>query len=352
MDCFYAAVEMRENPAWRGTPLAVGGSPEGRGVISTANYVARRYGIKSAMSSAKAMKLCPELRIVRPHFDLYKQESQKVREIFSRYTDLVEPLSLDEAYLDVTESRECHGSATLIAQKIRQEIYEETELTASAGVAPNKFLAKVASDWNKPNGQMVITPEMVSRFVKKLPVQKINGVGKVTSRKMHLKGLYTCADLQKLSLLEMSQQFGKWGERLYEICRGIDHRSVVTSRVRKSLSIERTFSKDIQNWKECQEMWPKIFSEFEKRFKRSQVDGRIRSIYAKVKFNDFQNCTREMAVASNTSLIDLNKNAQQLAQAAISSENKPFRLLGVGVKLKVEEMPKTKENKRQLTFEL
>ena len=266
MDCFYAAVEMRDDKSLRNRPLAVGGDPSRRGVISAASYEARKFGVHSALSSARAKKLCPNLIIVHPNMKKYAEESRKIRAVFHQFTNLVEALSLDEAYLDVTGSNHFKGSATLIASEIRKIILKETGLTASAGIAPNKFLAKVASDWKKPNGQFVITPDKVYAFVLKLPVQKIWGVGKVTAEKMAKIGLKTCGDLQKLSINDLCSHFGSFGIHLYDICRGKDDRPVVTSRERKSLSIEETFSDDLRNYEECKGQLPILFKKFLKRF--------------------------------------------------------------------------------------
>lgn len=243
MDCFFAAVEMRDNPALRDIPIAIGGSRVQRGVISTANYPARKYGVRSAMPTAMALKLCPHLTLLPGRFDAYKEASSHIQEIFSRYTSLIEPLSLDEAYLDVTHSVHCHGSATLMAQEIRQTIFNELNLTASAGVAPVKFLAKIASDLNKPNGQYVITPEEVPAFLKTLPLSKIPGVGKVSAAKLESMGLRTCEDVQRSDLALLLKRFGKFGRVLWERSQGIDDRDVNNERLRKSVGVERTLSK-------------------------------------------------------------------------------------------------------------
>lgn len=221
MDCFFAAVEMRDNPALRDIPIAIGGSRERRGVISTANYPARKFGVRSAMPTGMALKLCPHLTLLPGRFDAYKEASNHIREIFSRYTSRIEPLSLDEAYLDVTDSVHCHGSATLIAQEIRQTIFSELQLTASAGVAPVKFLAKIASDMNKPNGQFVITPAEVPAFLQTLPLAKIPGVGKVSAAKLEAMGLRTCGDVQKCDLVILLKRFGKFGRILWGVVRGL-----------------------------------------------------------------------------------------------------------------------------------
>ncbi|MGA9618935.1 MAG: DNA polymerase IV, partial [Serratia proteamaculans] len=222
MDCFFAAVEMRDDPSLRDIPLAIGGSADRRGVISTANYPARRYGVHSAMSTAMALKLCPHLKLLPGRMAAYKEASQHIREIFARYTPLIEPLSLDEAYLDVTDCSQCNGSATLIAEQIRQTISDELNLTASAGIAPIKFLAKIASELNKPNGQYVITPAQVPAFLQQLPLSKIPGVGKVTAKRLEDVGLITCADVQQYDLVALLKRFGKFGRVLWERCQGID----------------------------------------------------------------------------------------------------------------------------------
>lgn len=293
MDCFYAAVEMRDNPALRDIPIAIGGSHTRRGVISTANYPARKFGVHSAMATATALKLCPHLKVIPGRFDAYKEASAHIREIFSRYTSLIEPLSLDEAYLDVSDSPHCHGSATLMAREIRQTIERELDLTASAGVAPIKFVAKIASDMNKPNGQYVITPEELPQFLLTLPLAKIPGVGKVTAKKLEELGLLTCADVQKTDLAALLKRFGKFGRVLWERCNGIDEREVVTDRLRKSLGVERTLSADIHEWEECLEIIDYLYAELERRLKVVKPDLHIARQGVKLKFNDFQQTTQE-----------------------------------------------------------
>ena len=345
MDCFYAAVEMRDNESLRKHPLAVGGDPSSRGVISAASYEARKLGVHSAMSSARAKKLCPNLIIVHPNMKKYAEESKKIRAVFCRFTNLVEPLSLDEAYLDVTGQKHYKGSASLMAAGIRKLILEETGLTASAGIAPNKFLAKVASDWNKPNGQFVITPNEVDDFVRNLPVQKIWGVGKVTAEKMGKLGLKTCGDLQKLTFNEICSHFGSFGNHLYDICRGRDDRSVVTSRERKSLSIEETFPTDLRNYKECREQLPMLFGRFLKRFGGKGIKEQdIKTLFVKVKFSDFKATTVERGFN------ELNQNSfEVLLEEGVNRKNLPVRLLGLGVRLKTKDK---KENSQQLSLEL
>ncbi len=262
MDCFFAAVEMRDNPALRDIPIAIGGSRERRGVISTANYPARKFGVRSAMPTGMALKLCPHLTLLPGRYEAYKEASRQIQAIFSRYTSLIEPLSLDEAYLDVTDSAHCHGSATLIAQEIRQTIFNELQLTASAGIAPVKFLAKIASDLNKPNGQYVITPADVPEFLRTLPLGKIPGVGKVSAAKLEAMGLRTCEDVQKYDLAMLLKRFGKFGRVLWERSQGIDegmstttdcaNLSALSVRWQKifmnGLNVRRLLSGYIPNW--------------------------------------------------------------------------------------------------------
>ncbi|KQN63051.1 DNA polymerase IV [Erwinia sp. E602] len=293
MDCFFAAVEMRDDPTLREIPIAIGGSQTQRGVISTANYPARKYGVHSAMSTAMALKLCPHLRVIPGRYDAYKEASSHIRDIFSRYTSLVEPLSLDEAYLDVSDSPHCHGSATLIAREIRQTIQRELDLTASAGVAPIKFLAKIASDINKPNGQFIITPEEMPAFLLGLPLAKIPGVGKVTARKLEELGLYTCADVQKTDLATLLKRFGKFGRVLWERSNGLDEREVVVERQRKSLGVERTLSEDIHEWQACLPVIDRLYDELERRLQQIRPDRQIARQGVKLKFNDFQLTTQE-----------------------------------------------------------
>ena len=293
MDCFFAAVEMRDDPTLREIPIAIGGSQTQRGVISTANYPARKYGVHSAMSTAMALKLCPHLRVIPGRYEAYKEASRHIRDIFSRYTSLVEPLSLDEAYLDVSDSPHCHGSATLIAREIRQTIQRELDLTASAGVAPIKFLAKIASDINKPNGQFIITPQEMPAFLLGLPLAKIPGVGKVTARKLEELGLYTCADVQKTDLATLLKRFGKFGRVLWERSNGLDQREVVVERQRKSLGVERTLSEDIHQWQDCLPVIDRLYEELERRLQQIRPDRQIARQGVKLKFNDFQLTTQE-----------------------------------------------------------
>lgn len=293
MDCFYAAVEMRDNPRYRHLPIAVGGDPRKRGVVATANYLARQFGVHSAMSTAQAIKLCPNLKVIPGRHAVYKEVSNQIHQIFARYTSAIETLSLDEAYLDVTECKLCHGSATLIAQDIRQAIFNELELTASAGVAPLKFLAKIASDMNKPNGQYVIRPEQVNHFIEQLPLNKIPGVGKVTEKKLAELGLFTCNDVVNYDLTKMLNQFGKFGRVLFERCQGIDEREVCNDRQRKSVGVERTLIDDIYQWEACLDQLDPLYDELEKRLSKVRTDLSIARQGVKFKFDDFQLTTQE-----------------------------------------------------------
>lgn len=330
MDCFYAAVEVRDNPTLKGKPVAVGGRE--RGVLTTASYEARKFGLKSAMPTSQALKLCPQLILLPVNFTKYKAESRKIREIFSRFTDKIEPLSLDEAYLDVTSSLHCGGIATKIAAEIRKQIFEETKLTASAGIAPNKFLAKVASDWRKPNGQYTVTPEMIPEFMRPLKVEKIPGVGKVTATKMHALELFTCGDLQQLTIGELQNRFGSWGVRLFDLSRGIDKREVSDEGERKSITVENTFSKDLKSAAECLQNISDLYGDFLFRLKKSGAENQIKSLVVKLKFEDFKQTTLERAFEN-----DLSKElfARMIAKA-FERGDKPVRLIGLGVRLKSE----------------
>ncbi|WP_437889970.1 DNA polymerase IV [Phytobacter sp. V91] len=293
MDCFFAAVEMRDNPALRDVPIAIGGSRVQRGVISTANYPARKFGVRSAMPTGMALKLCPHLILLPGRFEAYREASNQIRDIFSRYTTLIEPLSLDEAYLDVTDSPHCHGSATLMAEEIRETIFRETQLTASAGIAPIKFLAKIASDLNKPNGQYVIAPADVPAFLRTLPLCKIPGVGKVSAAKLETLGLKTCEDVQNSDLAMLLKRFGKFGRVLWERSQGIDERQISSERLRKSVGVERTLVEDIHQWEECEAIIDNLYAELERRLLKVKPDLLIARQGVKLKFADFQLTTQE-----------------------------------------------------------
>lgn len=329
MDCFYAAVEMRDNPALASVPLAIGGNSR-RGVLSTANYIARQYGVRSAMSNYHAKQLCPDLVIVPGRMHVYKEISTQIRAIFAKYTDLIEPLSLDEAYLDVTDSTACKGSATLMAQQIRKEIYDTTGLTASAGVAPIKFIAKIASDENKPNGQFVVLPEQVDDFLAQLPLGKIPGVGKVTLEKLQLKGLYTGADVCAKGVNWMQQHVGNFGVSLYQKCAGEYIGKVSTERVRKSLSVEHTYEYNKTNLDECLSQLPSLMDELTRRLDKQQLNNRINKLSVKVKFANF------VVTSADQSHHQLDESifSELLSKAYERGKDQPVRLLGIGVGIK------------------
>jgi DNA polymerase IV len=289
MDAFFASVEQRDNPEYKGKPIAVGGLG-GRGVVATASYEARKYGVHSAMPSKTAIKKCPFLIFVKPRFEAYKHVSDQIRLIFHEYTDLVEPLSLDEAYLDVTHHKIGKPSATLIAKEIKQRIWEETKLTASAGISINKFLAKVASDYHKPNGLFLIKPEEAETFVANLPIEKFFGIGKVTAAKMHSMNISTGSDLKRFSEYELIKHFGKQGKYYYYICRAIDTRLVEPERVRKSVGAENTFSIDISDIQEMLHELEQIAKVLYERIQKSCFQGKTLTL--KVKFHDFKQITR------------------------------------------------------------
>ena len=289
MDAFYASVEQLDNPELRGKPLAVGGGGE-RGVVSAASYEARKFGVRSAMSGVLARKNCPHLIFVKPRFDRYKEISQKIRAIFHDYTDLIEPLSLDEAYLDVTENKKGNPSASLIAKEIRQRIFNELHLNASAGISNSKFVAKVASDINKPNGQKTIPPEEVLDFLKELPIQKFFGIGKVTAAKMFNVGIFKGADLKEKSEEFLTQHFKKSGSHYYQLVRGNYHSKVRPNRERKSVAAEHTFIKNLTSEIFMLEKLEKISEELERRLEKSNVSGK--TITLKIKYSDFKTQTR------------------------------------------------------------
>ncbi|MGX5202517.1 DNA polymerase IV [Aliikangiella sp. IMCC44632] len=331
LDCFYAAVEMRDNPALANLPVAVGGQPHSRGVISTCNYEARRYGVHSAMPSAHAARLCPDLVFVKTNMAKYKQESQRVRKIMSRYSEKLEPLSLDEAYLDVTDSPHCQGSATWIAEAICAEIFETCKLTASAGVARTKFLAKVASDWNKPNGIKVVLPQDEGTFIDMLPVKKLHGVGKVMARKLEAMDVFNCRELRQIELEVLLKRFGKMGKYLYDLCRGIDLREVRCDSHRKSLSVETTFSENIESWEECENALHRLVSSLSQRLEKAGNVERIRKVYVKIKQENFQIHSAESISIG----LDIKLLVALLKRLRVQY-SKPIRLMGIGVRFPQE----------------
>jgi len=325
MDCFYAAIEERENPSLRGKPLGVAGSTR-RGVLTTANYEARKFGCRSAMPVFKALELCPQLILVPVQFDLYRGVSAQIRAIFGRFTDRIEPLSLDEAYLDLSALQ---TSGATLAREIRTQIREETGLTASAGIGPNKLIAKIASDWNKPDGQHEVRPDEVEAFMKELPVGRIWGVGGKMRAKLEALGIRSCGDLQRFDKIEMARRFGKWGLELWELCRGIDHREVEIDRVRKSISSENTFTENLVSLEDLRPPMHSMVEGLAGDLVRHE-DREIRSLVVKLKFADFTRTTAEKAQG----VIDPAVFEELLAEAWQRGEGKGVRLLGVGVRFR------------------
>jgi len=325
MDAFYASVEQRDNPELRGKPVAVGGSRH-RGVVAAASYEARKYGVKSAMASAIAYRRCPDIIFVKPRFEAYKEASKQIHEIFKEFTDLIEPLSLDEAYLDVTENKQNIEFAMDVASSIKKRIKEKTNLTASAGISYNKFLAKIASDYNKPDGFYVITPKMAEKFIEELPIEKFFGVGKVTAKKMHLKGIFKGSDLKKKTKTQLSTWFGKPAEYYYNIVRGIDNRAVNPNRIRKSLGAERTYDFDINSIEELIENTKHIITILTKRIEKFGETGK--SITLKVKYSDFQQITRSKTNVSPLTNEEIKEIALDLVKE-IPTIEKGIRLIGL-----------------------
>ena len=326
MDAFYASVEQLDKPELRGKPVVVGGSSE-RGVVAAASYEARKFGVRSAMASKIAKRKCPDLIFVKPRFDRYKEISNQIRNIFLEYTDLVEPLSLDEAYLDVTFAKKGKPSATLIAKEIKQRIFNELKLTASAGVSYNKFLANVASDVNKPNGIFVVTPAEAQEFIDNLEVRKFFGIGKVTAEKLNKNGIWFGRDLKKMDRFELVRLFGKAGDYYYKICRGEDDREVQPSRVRKSVGAEETFSVDIFRIEELEEEMIKIADILWPRVERANV--RAKTLTLKFKYSDFEQHTRSSTIngyfSSKNKLISESKKLLNKDEGF----SKGIRLLGL-----------------------
>jgi DNA polymerase-4 len=328
MDAFFASVEQRDNPELRGKPVAVGGSSQ-RGVVAAASYEARAFGVRSAMASVTAKRKCPELVFVKPRFEVYKEVSVQIRDIFAEYTLLIEPLSLDEAYLDVTENLKGISLATEIAEEIRAKVLARTQLTASAGVSYNKFLAKLASDHRKPNGLFVITPRMGPGFVEDLPVGRFHGVGPATTAKMNRLGIHTGRDLRAQTIAFLHTQFGKSGGYYYGISRGIDERPVRPDRVRKSIGAENTFPRDLVTYEDMAEALQPIFDKLWSACERSGACGR--TVTLKVKYADFQQLTRSQSLPGPvTSRADLERISLGLL-APLCPARKPVRLLGVSL---------------------
>lgn len=337
-DSFYASVEMRDDSSLRDVPLAVGGDG-GRGVVATCNYKARAFGVRSAMPAGEARRLCPGLVMVPPDMPRYRSVSQQVMGILRDLTDLVEPLSLDEAFLDVSDVSEHRGSATLMARYLRERIREEVGITVSAGVAPNKFLAKIASDWEKPDGLFVIRPEDVSGFVGALPVEKLFGVGKVTASKLHALGVETCGDMQLVGPEVLTERFGKQGYRLHEMAYGRDERPVVVSRIAKSVSVERTFSQDLPDRAACEGVMASLVAELERRLSRKAASKPIHKLFVKVRYSDFSTHTLERVRDQVTPPEP--EDYLPLFRELVGEKDRPVRLLGLGVRFRNDDAPVT-----------
>lgn len=359
MDAFYASVEQRDYPEYQNKPIAVGGSKE-RGVVAAASYEARKFGVHSAMSSAIAKQKCPRLIFVKPRFKAYKEVSQQIREIFHEYTDLVEPLSLDEAYLDVTENKKGIETATEIANLIRKQIKEETNLTASAGISYNKFLAKTASDINKPNGYKVILPSQAEAFLETLKIESFHGIGKATAKKMHELGIHSGTDLKKLSEDDLYEHFGKAGYYYYNIVRGKDTREVNPSRIRKSISAERTFSENLRNEDEAIIEVDRVSEILMGYIEKAQAKSG-HTLTLKIKFSDFQITSKSITQKQEIKDISMIKKLAQSLLEQVDLEEKELRLIGVGLSnltgsQEIKEEPKLKlkikkHHKNQLSFD-
>ncbi len=349
MDAFYASVEQMDNPELKGKPIAVGGSSQ-RGVVAAASYEARKFGVRSAMSSVLAKRNCPELIFVKARFDRYKEISHQIRRIFHEYTDLVEPLSLDEAYLDVTINKKGNPSATLIAKEIRQRILEKTGLNASAGISINKFIAKVASDINKPNGQKTVNPEEVIQFLEELDIRKFYGVGKVTAEKMYKLGIFTGKDLKSKSMAFLEENFGKSGSYYYHVVRGIHNSEVKPHRIPKSVGAERTFNENLSSEIFMLERLEHIAKELERRLKKSNIAGK--TITLKIKYSDFTLNTRSKTLPyfiADKGLI-LETARELLYQEELQNS---VRLLGLSLaNLNTEKREKTKDEEDAIMVQL
>ena len=327
MDAFYASVEQRDNPQYRGKPLVVGGRPERRGVVAACSYEAREFGIHSAMPSSQAVKLCNDVIFLPPRFEAYREASVKIHQVFKRFTEMIEPLSLDEAYLDVTEYAAERGSATDVAREIKQQIQQEVNLIASAGVSYNKFLAKIASDMDKPDGLYVIKPEAAEKFIEQLAIRKFHGIGKVTEKKMQALGIYTGADLKTASKIQLQTQFGRSGSYYYNIARGIDNRPVSSHRERKSVGNETTFENNVRDkkliWKTLQGLSKNVAEHMQKKKLLA------RTLTLKVKYSDFQLITRSKTC--DTAMQSQYDILQQLPELLKKTEvgKRPIRLIGV-----------------------
>ena len=324
MDCFYAAIEVRNNPDLRGHPVAVGGARDRRGVLTTCNYEARAFGVRSAMPTFMALQKCPHLIVVPVHFEAYRHESRRVRALMEELTTLIEPLSLDEAYLDVSH---LPRPPSAVAEELRHRIYQTTGLTASAGIAMNKLLAKIASDWNKPNGQYEITPEAVADFMHSLPVRRVWGIGPVAAARLQSLGITTCGQMQQLTALELQQLFGRFGSELFDLCRGRDDREVEPNRERKSLSTERTFTNDLETLEDCRSRLEPMVGELLEDLRHHRDGPPIAKVFVKIKFADFSRTTVE-----RTGLEPSVETFHGLLAEGFGRSGQPVRLLGVGVR--------------------
>lgn len=341
MDAFFASIEQRDNPSFRGKPLVVG-YPGSRGVVAAASYEARKFGVRSAMSSQMAVKKCPELIFTPPRFQAYREVSQQIRSVFLEYTDMVEPLSLDEAFLDVTENHFEMEFAMDVAQEIKEKIYKTTGLTASAGVSFNKFLAKIASDYNKPNGMFVITPKKSEKFVEKLNIERFFGIGKKTAEKMHQMGIFTGFDLKQKSEEFLTQHFGKFGKLYYLNARGIDNRIVNPNQIRKSVGTEHTFSEDTDLIDVLQRNLEIVVVDLFKRIEKSKFKGK--TITLKVKYSDFQIISKSKTLSDYVEKFDLlNQIALDLLDQ-VPLETK-IRLIGLSIKNNESTKSDTSERK-------
>ena len=324
MDCFYAAIEVRDRPALRGKPVGVGGARDRRGVLTTCNYEARKFGVRSAMPTFMALQRCPNLIVLPTRFDVYRREAAVVREILHRFSPLVEPLSLDEAYLDVSAHP---GAPGPLAQVIRDLIFQKTKLTSSAGIGPNKLTAKIASGLCKPNGQLEVTAAQVPEFMQNLSVREIWGIGEKTERRLQELGVRTCGELQRFSRPELVDLFGKFGSELFDLCRGIDERAVEPDRPRKSLSTEETFVSDLETLEQCEERLAELFQDLMADLDQKETDRVIRKIFVKLKFADFTRTTAERAG------VEPSQGAfRSLLAEAFARTGKPVRLIGLGVR--------------------
>ena len=341
MDCFFAAVEIREKPELKYLPVAVAGSENKRGVVTTCNYIARKFGVKSAMPSIIAKQLCPDIIFLPVNFDKYKKISADIRKIYECYTKIIEPIALDEAYLDVTNSKYCDGNPENMARQIRQKIFDDFKLTASAGISSNKFLSKIASDWNKPNGQFSIKDNEIENFILQVPIRKIFGIGEKNEKKLLSLKIKNCADLQTIDKAKLVDMFGKYGSTLFYLCRGVDEREVEPNRISKSLSVEDTFLQDLISLEECTNQMKLIFNKLCIRLKQSKEQDRpIKSCFIKIKYSDFK--TTSSQILCNELSFDV---IYSLLTKSYQEKPKPIRLLGAGVQF-------AKLKKSQLDLEI